>query len=131
MLAHYDLSNGRLVKEWFKDYSVYERCLAVSPDGSRLLVGSRHQATEWQLDGGKMLKSFRGHAGHAVIAVAYCRNPDQLLTGSRDGSIRRWDRLKARVLAQWWAHPEYVTRRSVRWRARPTACGPMPAAAPG
>ncbi|MBM3892109.1 MAG: hypothetical protein FJ388_23580, partial [Verrucomicrobia bacterium] len=113
VLAHYDLRTGALLREWLKDYGVYERCLAVSPDGSRFLVGSRHQATEWQLDGYKMLKSFRGHLGHAVVSVAYCRNPDHLLTGSRDGSIRRWDRLKAEVLARWWAHPGYVTRLQV------------------
>ncbi len=113
VLAHYDLQTGTLLHEWLKDYNIYERCLAVSPDGARLLSGSRSRATETQLDDYKLLASFTGHNGGAVVSLAYCKEPDQLLTGSRDGSIRRWDRLKKQVLARWWAHPAYVTRLQV------------------
>lgn len=113
VLAHYDLRTGTLLHEWLKDYNLYARCLAVSPDGARLLAGSRSKATEWQLDGYKPLAGFTGHLGGAVVSLAYCKEPDQLLTGSRDGSIRRWNRLKKQVLARWWPHPEYVTRLQV------------------
>lgn len=109
ILAHYDLTTGALLHEWLKDYYAHSRSLVLSEDGQRLLCGSRHRATEWQIEGYKLLKEFTGHHGHAVVSVAYCRDPNQILTGSRDGSIRRWDRLKGEVLAHWFPHSAYVT----------------------
>lgn len=113
VLAHYDLATGEPLKEWLKDYYTHGRSITLSADRRRLLVGSRHKATEWQLDGSKLLQTFTGHHGHAVTAVAYCREPDQLLTGSRDGSIRRWDRLKNKVLLRWFPHDGHVIRIAV------------------
>ncbi|MBM4086947.1 MAG: hypothetical protein FJ272_19330, partial [Planctomycetes bacterium] len=113
VLAHYDLATGKLLKELLPDYYTHGRSIALSPDGQRVLVGSRHKATEWQLDGYKPLKTFTGHHGHAVTSVAYCKEPDQLLTGSRDGSIRRWNRLEAKVRLRWCPHNNHVTRIAV------------------
>ncbi|MDY0169550.1 MAG: hypothetical protein RBS80_23610 [Thermoguttaceae bacterium] len=109
VLAHYDLAAGKLLNTWHKDYNAYNRALELSPDGERLLAGTRHMAVEFQVDGYKELNRFRGHHGHAVPAVAYCRDPDQILTGSRDGSIRRWDRVKNEVLLRWVAHSAHCT----------------------
>jgi len=110
ILAHYDLARGTLLKEWLNDYYSHARSLTLSPDGQRLLLGSRHKATEWQVEGLKPLGTFTGHHGHAVTAVAYCADPDQLLTGSRDGSIRRWSRATGKVLFRWVPHNGHVTR---------------------
>ena len=104
---HYDLSTGKKLKQFLKNYCAYDLCL--SPDGKRLLVGSRTYGSEWQLDGYKMLAQFKGHHGGAVNSVAYCHEPNQMLTGSRDGSIRRWDRTKPEVLLRWFPHERYVT----------------------
>ena len=109
VLAHYDLATGELLHAWHNDYISYGRSPQLSPDGRRLLAGTRHMAVEFEVDGYKQLNRFRGHHGHAVTAVAYCREPDQILTGSRDGSIRRWDRGRAEVLLRWVAHSGHCT----------------------
>lgn len=110
ILAHYDLRSGELLHEWHKDYYSHSRSLELAPDGKRLLAGTRHSAQEWDAETYEMLGKFSGHHGHAVTAVAYCANPDELLTGSRDGSIRRWNRHSAEVLLRWWPHEGHVTR---------------------
>jgi WD40 repeat protein len=111
VIAHYDLHTGELLHEWLKDYYTHPRSSTLSSDGTRLLVGSRTKATEWQVvPGYELLNTFTGHHGHAVTSVAYGANPDELLTGSRDGSIRRWNRLvkDGEVLARWFAHSGHV-----------------------
>lgn len=119
LLAHYDLSDGRVLKEWLADYYTHARSLALSADGKRLLVGSRHKATEWLLDGYKPLKTYTGHHGHAVVSIAYGKDPNRILTGSRDGSIRCWNRTEGKVLLRWFPHSRYVTHMAVspdgRW----------------
>jgi len=113
VLAHYDLATGGLLTEELKDYYTHTRSLVLSADRERLLLGSRHKATEWQVGDYKLLNQFTGHHGHAVTSVAYCADSDQLLTGSRDGSIRRWDRHKPEVLLRWWPHDGHVTHMEV------------------
>jgi WD40 repeat protein len=113
ILAHYDLSDGRLLNEWFEDYTAYSKTIELSHDGTRLLVGSRHGASEWLLDGYRQIGEYRGHHGSAVTSLAYCVNPDQILTGSRDGSIRRWDRKDEKVLLRWVPHAGHVRRMAV------------------
>jgi len=113
ILAHYDLATGEPLNEWLKDYYAHARSIVLSDDGERLLVGSRHKATESRVDNYELLKQFTGHHGHAVVSVAYCKEPDQLLTGSRDGSIRRWNRLEGEVLLRWCPHEAYVTHMQV------------------
>ena len=112
-LAHYDLGTGELLHEWLKDYYTHRKSIELSADRERLLIGSRHSATEWKLDGYEQLGKFSGHHGHAVVSVAYCKDPEQLLTGSRDGSIRRWNRLEAKVLLRWLVHEGHVTHMQV------------------
>jgi len=109
ILAHYDLTTGELIHEWHKDYYAHTRSIVLSADGERVLAGTRHSATEWQVADHTLLQKFSGHHGHAVTAVAYCKDPDQLLTGSRDGSIRRWNRLENQVLLRWCPHNSHVT----------------------
>ena len=109
VLAHYDLATGELLKEWHKDYSNYGRSPLLSPDEERVLAGTRHMAVEFQIDGYRLLNRFQGHHGHAVTAIAYTASPDQILTGSRDGSIRLWDRQENKVLSRWVAHAGHCT----------------------
>ncbi len=104
ILAHYSLATGELLHEWHKDYINYGRSPQLSPDGKRVLAGTRSMAIEFAIDGYEELNRFTGHHGHGVPAIAYCQDPDQILTGSRDGSIRRWNRLTGEVLARWFAH---------------------------
>jgi WD40 repeat protein len=106
ILAHYDLATGEKLNEWFTNYTVYDLCL--SPDGERLLVASRSMASEWRIDGYELLQKFTGHHGGAVNGVSYCHEPEQILTGSRDGSIRRWDRVEGKILLRWFPHESYA-----------------------
>ncbi len=107
VVCHYDLTTGEKLKQFLGNYCAYDLCL--SPDEERLLVGSRSYASEWKIDGYEELKRFGGHHGGAVNSVAYCHEPEQILTGSRDGSIRRWNREEAKVLLRWFPHESYVT----------------------
>ena len=109
ILAHYDLATGKLLHEWHNNYYSHARSLELSPDGERVLNGSRTMGAEYKIDGYERLNRFTGHQGGAVTAVAYCKDPSQLLTGSRDGSIRRWDRGKPEVLLRWCPHAAYCT----------------------
>lgn len=110
LLAHYDLSTGELLNTWLQNWYTHAKSIELSADGERLLVGSRTYGSEWRLEGYEELARFTGHSGGAVTSVAYCADPDQLLTGSRDGSIRRWDRHTPEVLLRWFVHDGHVTR---------------------
>ncbi len=112
ILETFDLTTGKLVAKLWKDYCVYD--MTLSSDRKRLLVGSRHHGSEWDVTTHQMLGRFTGHHGHAVPSVAYCRDADRILTGSRDGSIRRWNRHKPdKYLARWWPHQGHVRRMQV------------------
>ncbi len=108
VISQFDLATGEMLKTWLKDYYTHDRSIVLSEDGERILVGSRHSATEWLLSSHEQQGKFTGHHGHAVTAVAYCKEPEQLLTGSRDGSIRRWDRLTGDILLRWFPHEAYA-----------------------
>lgn len=108
ILAHYDLTTGEKLHEWFTNYSVYRGNMRLSHDEQRLLVGSRSMGTEWLIDGYQELKRFTGHHGGQVTALSYCVNPDEVLTGSRDGSIRRWNRVTGELLLRWVPHESYA-----------------------
>lgn len=113
ILAHYDLTTGEKLHGWFGNYSVYGGAMHLSDDQQRLLVGSRTMATEWRIEGYEELRRFTGHHGGAVNALAYCMDPDQILTGSRDGSIRHWNRLTGDIILRWYAHEGVVSNIAV------------------
>jgi len=114
---HYDLATGKLLKKFATNYCVYD--MALSADGERLLTGQRTRATEWRLADYKALRRFTGHHGHAVPSVAYGRDDRHVLTGSRDGSVRLWDRTSGKLLRRWFPHQRYATKLRVspdgRW----------------
>ena len=108
---HFDLGTGDLIRKFVEDYVCYDMCL--SADGERLFVGTRHKSNEWRLADYECLETFTGHHGHAVPSVAYTRDERRLLTGSRDGSIRLWDRHTAEVVRRWFPHRAHVSRMRV------------------
>jgi WD40 repeat protein len=108
---HYDLTTGELLKIFVEDYCNYDMCL--SEDGVRLFVGTRHRANEWRLSDYACLETYTGHLGHAVPSVAYANDNDHLLTGSRDGSIRLWDRKQVELVRKWYPHQRHVNRMRV------------------
>lgn len=102
IVSLYDLETGEELNEWLGDYCAND--LQVSDDGERLLVGFRYRASEWLLSDFSRLAMYSGHLGGAVNSVCYCGDGKQVLTCSRDGSIRCWDRVAAEVLSRWYPH---------------------------
>eukprot|EP00300_Choanocystis_sp_HF-7_P037324 c53415_g1_i1.p1 GENE.c53415_g1_i1~~c53415_g1_i1.p1 ORF type:complete len:349 (+),score=36.23 c53415_g1_i1:91-1137(+) len=51
----------------------------------------------WSLDGGSALHTFSGHHG-LVRALAFSRNGEILISGSRDATIRIWDCVRGSLL---------------------------------
>ncbi len=108
ILSHHDLASGKELKEWCGDYAAND--LQLSADGERLLIGYHYRASEYRLEDYQHLRSFTGPLGGAVNAARYCKNGDDILTSSRDGSITRWDRKQAKAQLQWFPHQCHVRR---------------------
>lgn len=69
--------------------------IAISPDGSRLLTGSRNgPARLWQLDNGELLAELYGHEDGApspgVRQVAFSEDGKHILTVGEDATARIW-----------------------------------------
>lgn len=64
--------------------------LAFLPYGKRLIAGGENkQVTLWAIEGGKRLRSFKGHTDE-VVALALSKDGEQLVTLSSDRSVRTW-----------------------------------------
>jgi WD40 repeat protein len=101
-LTRYDLTTGE--KSLYLELNNSVNDIALSDDGQRLLLGCRINAVELRTDSCEVLEQFTGHHGHQATAVAYAKDPQELFTGARDGSIRRWDRSRNEVLLRWVPH---------------------------
>jgi hypothetical protein len=65
--------------------------VAFSPDGKRLLSGSRDcTARVWDAERGTEILSLKGHTD-LVLSVAFSPDGKRLLTGSLDGTAKVWD----------------------------------------
>ncbi|HEX8277111.1 MAG TPA: hypothetical protein VF540_00390, partial [Segetibacter sp.] len=63
---------------------------AVSPDGTKVLIGSRKaEATLWSTDG-SLLTTFKGHKD-AIYSVAFSKDGKKVLTGSGDKKAILWN----------------------------------------
>lgn len=91
----YDLT--AVASRWQAYGSPFES-LAVSPDGSRALTGSRDgTAALWDARTGKRLRVLKGHRG-TVPSTAFSPDGARLLTGAGDGTLRLWDAATGRLL---------------------------------
>src|SRR5260221_13494327 len=73
----------------------YVKCVAFSPDGSRILpasgdVGKPGDAKVWDANKGQELFSLKGHTGGAISA-AFSPDGRRILTGSADSPAAVWD----------------------------------------
>jgi WD40 repeat protein/serine/threonine protein kinase len=65
--------------------------LAFSPDGKRLVTGSRDQSAKiWEVETGNELFDLKGHTG-AVVYVAFSTDGKRIVTVTQDGSVKNWD----------------------------------------
>ena len=67
------------------------RCVALSPDGSRLATASNDRTARlWDAASRKQLSVLRGH-GDSLTSVAFSRDGSRLATASDDGTARVWE----------------------------------------
>lgn len=76
--------------------------LAVSPDGARVLGGSRYDGKLRLFDArtGKELRRLPGHAGW-VTCVAFSADGSRALSGGADGAVKLWEVAGGRLLRTW------------------------------
>ena len=83
----WDLATGRTSALLVGDPQSGVGTVAFSPDGTRVLTGSRDNTA---LAAGTMVAALEGHTG-AVWAVAFSPDGARVLTGSVDSTARLWD----------------------------------------
>lgn len=72
-------------------HSSIVHCAILSPDGRRLVSGSRDRTIRvWDVETGRELHKLEDHRG-AVTCLAFSRNGRWLVSGSEDRTIRVWD----------------------------------------
>jgi len=76
--------------------------LAVSPDESRVLGGSRYDGKLRLFDArtGKELRRLPGHAGW-VTCVAFSADGTRALSGGEDGAVKLWNVTSGKLLRTW------------------------------
>ncbi len=83
--------------------------IAFSPDGSRILTGSREGLVRlWETDSGKMLTTLYISDG-TVTSVVFSPDGSRMLTGSFDGAARIWEVDSGRLLMTLNDHQARVT----------------------
>ncbi|MCX5787935.1 MAG: WD40 repeat domain-containing protein [Elusimicrobia bacterium] len=91
------------------DNSAGARCLALSPDGRRLLSGHDDKSLRlWDGAGGILLRVFQDHAG-PVTGAAFTGDQRRAVSVSEDGSLRLWDLDSGKCLATIMVHNGPVT----------------------
>lgn len=83
----FDMTTGEETRRW----KAHCDCLALSPDGHRLLSGGTDRLVKlWDVQSGRLLSTLKGHS-HTIYDVAFAPNSRQMTTASRDRTARIWD----------------------------------------
>ena len=80
--------------------------VAITKDGRIFSCSADRTARSHALAGGKLLKTFTGHADW-VYSLAFCPTTDRLATGSFDGEVRVWNVADGKGLVKFLAAPGY------------------------
>ncbi len=106
---HFDLAGGELLGGLLpgKWVGVYD--LDLSPDGQRVLARLRYgSTTEWRLSDHEIVAGGFRAPGRPGPSARYAGDERWLLTGSRDGTVRVWDRHTGEVVRKWAPHTGWV-----------------------
>ena len=100
-LCHLDLLT-------LKGHQGYVSSVAISPDGKRIVTGSRdNTARVWEAASGKELLTLKGHTS-AVRSVAISPDGKRIVTGSRDNTARVWEAASGKELLTLKGHQDSV-----------------------
>lgn len=101
------LAKGKVVGE--DERHLWVSQLALSPDGTRLAVGTLKNAVHlWDTRSGESLVSMVLHTG-SITALAFSPDGERLASGSKDTSIRLWNASTGEPLASMMGHSGDVT----------------------
>lgn len=82
---------GQLIREFSSGHNDLVLSIAFSPDGNRIVSGSRDKTLRlWDKDGSLIGKPYIGHSG-SVRSVAFSPKGNRIVSGSADKTIRIWD----------------------------------------
>lgn len=98
-LRFWDLAAGREIPRFKSDPGLIQS-LALSPDGKKVLVGTKDGAVRlWDVAGGRKIASFKGHT-NKVTCVAFSPDGSRAVSGGYDRTLRIWDVKSGRQIAQ-------------------------------
>lgn len=88
-IRSWDVETGKQARSFSRGYEGTS-CLAISPDGKRLLSGGWDKSMSlWDVETATWLAAF-AHA-EVLTSIAYSRDGRHALSASSDGVIRLWD----------------------------------------
>jgi hypothetical protein len=104
----WDSTTGQTIQH-FAGLTCIVNCLAITPDGSRVLVGSREgDVYLWDVDTGKIVRRFES-AMKRVTSLAVAPDGRFALSGSEDKYLRLWDMATGRRSNSLRAHNKGVS----------------------
>jgi WD40 repeat protein/nitroreductase len=107
-LTEIDLDSGKVTERW-KEPIPYPFSLAISPDGSRVLVGNATGGLDlWDAAATKSLGTLTGYTG-SMKSVAFSPDGRTALSGCGDWAVRLWDVESKKELASFRGHTGIVT----------------------
>jgi len=80
-----------------------------SPDGRRLMVAQLRQLQLWDLESGRLLRTFKGDVDR-LTSLNIVPDGSRIITGAQDGTARVWDPFTGRLLAVMRGHTSPIVR---------------------
>jgi len=106
-LRIWDIHSGQMVRH-FAGLTIIVNCLALSPDGLRILVGGRNgDIYLWDTEAGKIVRRFETSMKF-VHSLAMSSDGRRALSGSDDKPLRLWDVTTGRRLNSFPGHAEAI-----------------------
>jgi WD40 repeat protein len=87
----WNVKSGKQIGDDWRDGDSAVWCIALSPDGKKVVIGSSDGAVRlWDVDTCKVVKKWTGHT-REVVSVCWGQDGRRVLSGSVDGTARQWD----------------------------------------